>query len=404
MLWMILKSLGVPDSLIDVLKKLYKDVTINLRVGEKLEEFLSTCGVKQGDNLAPILFIFVMHAVSNTLDKKWDFETPDFRWQPDTLDGKPRGQLCGTRHTTEGTRFSFFKSYYVDDTAFILLSREELVAASKLIVSHFRRFGLTIHTGVKSKNEGSKTEAIHFPRPRQVSSAADTEDIDIDEDRFMSFCTKFKYLGTFFVPTLSDTADINLRISQARGLFSSMDKQVLSNKKISIDIRRRLYQAIVVNVALWGSESWALKEENRRKLETFHHGCLRRMCGWTMLDIAEKRITNEQVRRAAGNSPTMESMLEVRRCRWLSKLSAMEMSRSPRRMLAAWCPTPRRAGKPQQTIRHAYYSTLENLGLRTKHGQLREWMTVARDEPAWAEIIESHFELTKGSFTNRRRH
>ena len=128
----------------------------------------------------------------------------------------------------------------------------------------------------------------------------------------MSFCTKFKYLGTFFVPTLSDTADINLRISQARGLFSSMDKQVLSNKKISIDIRRRLYQATVVNAALWGSESWALKEENRRKLETFHHGCLRRMCGWTMLDIAEKRITNEQDRRAAGNSPQQRNRCWIR--------------------------------------------------------------------------------------------
>jgi hypothetical protein len=47
------------------------------------------------------------------------------------------------------------KSYYVDDTAFILLSRGEVIAASKLIVSHFRRFGLTIHTGSRRKGEDS---------------------------------------------------------------------------------------------------------------------------------------------------------------------------------------------------------------------------------------------------------
>jgi hypothetical protein len=76
MLWKILTILGVPDSLIVVLKKLYKDVTINLRVGEKHEQFRSTSGVKQGDNLAPVLFIFVIHAVSNSLDKKWDFKSP----------------------------------------------------------------------------------------------------------------------------------------------------------------------------------------------------------------------------------------------------------------------------------------------------------------------------------------
>jgi predicted transcriptional regulator len=60
MLWKILKILGVPDNLIEVLKKLYTDVTINLRVGEKLVQSLSTSGVKQGDNLAPVLFIVVM--------------------------------------------------------------------------------------------------------------------------------------------------------------------------------------------------------------------------------------------------------------------------------------------------------------------------------------------------------
>jgi hypothetical protein len=49
-----------------------------------------------------------------------------------------------------------------------------------------------------------------------------------------------------------------------------MNQQVLSNKKIPIDIRRRLYQAIVVNIGLCGSEKWALKEEDRSKLETFH--------------------------------------------------------------------------------------------------------------------------------------
>jgi hypothetical protein len=81
----------------------------------------------------------------------------------------------------------------------------------------------------------------------------------------MSFCTWFKYLGTFFVPELSDMADITQRISQARRLFNSMNRQVFSNKKIRIDICRRLYEAIVVNIALWGCESWALEEENRAK-------------------------------------------------------------------------------------------------------------------------------------------
>jgi hypothetical protein len=44
-----------------------------------------------------------------------------------------------------------------------------------------------------------------------------------------------------------------------------------------------------------------------------------------------------------------------------------------------WCPTPRKAERPTQTIRHACIITLEKLGFEEEKGQLREWMTVARD-------------------------
>jgi hypothetical protein len=59
--------------------------------------------------------------------------------------------------------------------------------------------------------------------------------------------------------------------------------------------------------------------------------------------------------------------------------------------------------RPQQTIRHAYISTSRKLGFEGEKGQLREWMTVARDRSAWARKVE--YKLTpSGSFTNLRRH
>jgi hypothetical protein len=81
-----------------------------------------------------------------------------------------------------------------------------------------------------------------------------------------------------------------------------------------------------VNIALWGS-SWALKEADRSKLEAFHHGCLRKMCGLTMWDVAEKRITNEHVRGMVANSPGhVDGNAKMPMA---LKLSAMEESRSP---------------------------------------------------------------------------
>jgi hypothetical protein len=75
-------------------------------------------------------------------------------------------------------------------------------------------------------------------RRLQSSAAADTEDIEIDVDRFMPFCSKFKYLGSYVVPELNDKGDITDRIRQMRRLFDSMKKQLLSNKQTPIDIRR----------------------------------------------------------------------------------------------------------------------------------------------------------------------
>jgi hypothetical protein len=104
-----------------------------------------------------------------------------------------------------------------------------------------------------------------------------------------------------------------------------MRKQLLCNKQIPIDIRRILYEAAVVNIALWGCESWALKEANKSKLETFYHFCLRKMCGWTMWDAKEKWIRHERARRTVTNSPIRESMMEMRRCRWLCNLRRQDL-------------------------------------------------------------------------------
>jgi Reverse transcriptase (RNA-dependent DNA polymerase) len=80
LLWKVLDRFGVPNKMITVLKKLHKNVQYVMKVGKKKAKVTSTCGVKQGHNLGPILFIFLIQAVSTTLDKIWEFEKPDFRW------------------------------------------------------------------------------------------------------------------------------------------------------------------------------------------------------------------------------------------------------------------------------------------------------------------------------------
>jgi hypothetical protein len=70
------------------------------------------------------------------------------------------------------------------------------------------------------------------------SSAADTEDIGIDADRFRTFCFKLKQcLRSYnFVPDLSDTEAIKEWITQARTkLFGSMHEEATTRQQTDPD-------------------------------------------------------------------------------------------------------------------------------------------------------------------------
>ena len=404
LLWKIMARYGVPNSLISVIQKLYRDVKIDLRIGKEKTTFGSTCGVKQGDNLAPILFIMFMNCVAESLDELWDFEQPNLQYVPDDEDGRPQGQLTKMPvKTKKGERFNFFKSYYVDDAAFILLNREDAIRATKLIVSHFKRFGLTVHTGSRSLGEGSKTEALYIPPPRkepytEEELLAATADITIDDDRFISYTDEFKYLGSLLEKQLDDVVDIHARIKQAKGQFQAMRENIFANKDVPLPERLRYYNALTVNTVLWGCESWALKPSLVKKLESMHHNCLRQIVGYNF--HRDGKVTNEDIRAEALSAYTMETNLELRRCRWLEKVATMGENRLPRKLFGAFCHgRTRRRGKAKTTIRHGYRETLEKLGFGSRANDLSEWMPAARDPVLWAEIVEYRLGLVPGTYT-----
>jgi hypothetical protein len=96
--------------------------------------------------------------------------------------------------------FSFFKSLLCHD--FTLLSRGVIAASS---LSHFRRCGLTIHTGVREKS-GALENGGRLTFRGLVRSAADMGHIKVGTGRFMSFCnTSVQILSILLCAELNDT-------------------------------------------------------------------------------------------------------------------------------------------------------------------------------------------------------
>ena len=70
-LFKVLAKFGIPDKLIGVIRRLYSNLKVKITI-EDIEAVVdSTQGVKQGDNLAPCLFLFMMQAVVSTIRPAW---------------------------------------------------------------------------------------------------------------------------------------------------------------------------------------------------------------------------------------------------------------------------------------------------------------------------------------------
>ena len=249
---------------------------------------------------------------------------------------------------------------------------------SKIIVKHFQRFGLTVHFGNNKKEEPSKTEIMFLPKPNNEPDPTKTNDIILNEDGdCFTFTDKFKYLGTMFTTNLKDDYDIQKRIQNASKAFGTM-KNVLTNNTLDTKIRIRVYDATVINILLWGCESWALTTEHLRQLEVCHHRFLRKMAHITIYDVKELHIKNREIRNKMG-CYNIDQIMELRTICRLDKITRIKIEQFQRQFIHAWTDQSRTNRRPQKTMKQAFCKTLQNLNINT---HLNQWITLA-NKPKW---------------------
>ena len=91
MLYAILNKFGVPKNSNQNHTEMYSKYTIHLQVGKEKRNIEYGTGVQQGDNMAPVLFLFIMQAAFETLKKRHTYEPLKFRYFPNNTK-KPQNQ------------------------------------------------------------------------------------------------------------------------------------------------------------------------------------------------------------------------------------------------------------------------------------------------------------------------
>ena len=192
----------------------------------------------------------------------------------------------------------------------------------------------------------------------EVMSTSSTSNLIIKiGDTIVKETDSFTYLGSTICANGDTHKEIMTRIGKAGSAFGSLQK-IFKEGMMSLNIKLRLYQALVISVLLYGSETWQIYAADQKKLNAFHTRCLRRIMGITYKD----RVTNEEIFRRTEQREISEQ-IEERRLRWLGHIWRMNPERTARKIID-WKPTggKRSRGRPRLTWRDNVEKDLEKRG------------------------------------------
>ena len=231
-LWMKLCNLEIQGKLFNVIYDMYTKVKSCVSYGGQCSDFFPCeMGVRQGDNLSPLLFNIFLSDLKSYLVNKYNGLSNIHDIATDIMDDN---------------LVSYLKIYvllYADDTILLAESPEELQAALNSMNLYCNDWNLKINV--------SKTKVVIFSRGKIRKHPH-----FYLGDKLLEICSDYLYLGVKF--------NYNGKFSKAQQeLFDKGNRAMFSILKRSrqlnlpIDLQLHLFNAIVLPTVLYGCEVWA---------------------------------------------------------------------------------------------------------------------------------------------------
>ena len=237
LIWDTLESRGVPGKYIDLIRDMYVQTKTSVRAPVGLTDFFPVeVGLHQGSALSPFLFAVVMDELSKSVQET-------VPW-------------C---------------LLFADDIVLITESKQSLNMKLEEWRTSLESKGLRISR--------SKTEYLHC----DFSGVGGDEDVQITiDDQVVPQTTKFKYLGSYVQKDGEIDSDVTHRIQVGWCRWRAATG-VLCDKRFPAKLKGKFYRVAIRPAMLYGTECWAIKRTQARKLEVAEMRMLRWMCGHTRL-------------------------------------------------------------------------------------------------------------------------
>ena len=230
-MWTKILDLGVNGKIFTVVYNLYKKAKSCMKVNGCHSSFFSCMkGVRQGENLSPLLFSLFLSDLNNFLSKKYQglsmFNNMANDVQDDTFD----------------MYFKLFVLLYADDTIVLAESVDELQVALNAMVEYCNKWKLEINN--------SKSKVLVFSRGKIRNKPKLWFD-----GKQLEVVYKYDYLGI----TLNFNGAFKLAIKKmydtaSRAMFALLKKARSLN--LDIDTQLHLFDSTVLPILLYGCEVW----------------------------------------------------------------------------------------------------------------------------------------------------
>ncbi len=224
-LWYKLVKQNVNGKILRVIKNMYNNIKSCVMVNQQLSEtFICKKGVRQGENLSPLLFAFYVNDIEkHLLENNCNYVT----FKDNVLD----------------TYLKLFVLMYADDTVILCDNENEMKKTLLALETYCNNWKLKVNC--------DKTKIVIFSRGRvdteRYNFKFGTSDIEIVRE--------YKYLGlTFNYNGRFRQGELVLKKQATRAMFSLISK--CRKFDLPVDIQLDLFASMVKPVMLYATEVW----------------------------------------------------------------------------------------------------------------------------------------------------
>ena len=151
--------------------------------------------------------------------------------------------------------------------------------------------------------------------------------------------------------------DVDLRVQAAWSSWRKLTG-VLYDRKIPLRLKAKIYETIIRPALTYGSEYWAKKATNKRKIATTEMRMLRGILGVPRRD----HMRNEEIRRILHLSP-IDEVMRSGRLRWFGHVQRRDATNVTRRVMEMAIPGTRRRGRPKKTWHQQMKEDMAGVGV-----------------------------------------